>query len=252
MLSKIYQKKGLALQDCRHKKEESHMWRHQQQAHPEENVTFTMKVVKRFLKSFEREVSESIYIEVNQNNNILNQKSGFNRCLIPRLSVMMGEKEYHETLKKDAYNVEEFDQISTDKARRGRKKPRDVPEVLKNDIISPLAPPPGKRKKFILKRQVHTDRVDPEECRRKDIVGSESSVTPPSKDEPKHDTLIGSLTRPDNVSSLHPPPPSLEKKQPRKKKVLGPPTFNYKKLSNVFSQIRTNYPQGPDESPVDV
>ena len=62
------------LQDCRHKKEESHMWRHQQQAHPDENVSFTMKVVKRFLKSFEREVSESIYIEVNQSNNILNQK----------------------------------------------------------------------------------------------------------------------------------------------------------------------------------
>ena len=161
------------------------MWRHQQRAHPEENVTFTMKVVKRFLSSFEREVSESIYIEVNQKNKILNQKSGFNRCLIPRLSVMMGEKEYHETVKKDAYNVEEFDQISTDKARRGRKKPRDVPEVLRNDIISPLAPPPGKRKKYILNRQVHTDRVDPEECRRKDIVGSESRVPPPSKDEPK-------------------------------------------------------------------
>ena len=35
------------------------MWRHQQQAHPEENVSFTMKVVKRFLKSFEREVKSS-------------------------------------------------------------------------------------------------------------------------------------------------------------------------------------------------
>ena len=85
-----------------------------------------------------------------------------------------------------------------------------------------------------------------------DIVGSESRVTPPSKDEPKHDTLIRSLTRPDNVSSLHLPPPSLDRKQPRKKKVLDPPTFQYKKLSNVFSQSRTNYPRVPDESPVDV
>ena len=162
------------LQQAQIKKEESHMWRHQQQAHPEKNVTFTIKVVKRFLSSFEREVSESIYIEVNQNIQILNKKSGFNRCLIPRLSVMMGEKEYHETVKKDAYSVDEFDQISTDKARRGRKKPRDVPEVLKNDIISPLAPPPGKRKKYILNRQVHTDRVDPEECSRNYVVGSKS------------------------------------------------------------------------------
>ena len=43
---------------------------------------------------------------------------------------------------------------------------------------------------------------------------------------------------------------SLDRKQPRKKKVLGPPTFNYKKLSIVYSQIRTNYPQVPDESQV--
>ena len=126
------------LQDCRHKKEESHMWRHLQQAHPDENVSFTMKVVKRFLKSFEREVSESIYIEVNQSNNILNQKSGFNRCLIPRLSVMMGEKEYHETLKKDAYNVDEFDQIST-----GRKAGRNPEMSLRSSTMtSSLNSPP--------------------------------------------------------------------------------------------------------------
>ena len=253
------------LQDCRNKKEEGHMWRHQQEAHPDENVTFTMKVIKRFLSSFEREVSESIYIEVNQNNYILNQKSGFNRCQIPRLSVMMGEKEYHETLKKGAYNVEEFDQISTDKARKDRKKPRakDPPGVLNNDIISPLSPPPGKRKKYNLKRQSNTGRVDPEECSRKVKVCSESRAPPPSNDEPKHDPPTECLTSSDNASQPPPPPPrhnfpilnsskiSFKKKQPRKKKALPPPSFSYTKLSNVFSQIRTNYPQVSDESQVD-
>ena len=42
------------LQDYRNKKEESHMWRHKLQAHPDEEVSFTMKVVKRFHSSFER------------------------------------------------------------------------------------------------------------------------------------------------------------------------------------------------------
>ena len=51
-----------------------------------------------------------------QNKNILNQKSGFNRCLIPRLSVMMG------ALSRDANDESEFDQLSSDNARRGRKK----------------------------------------------------------------------------------------------------------------------------------
>ena len=73
-----------------------------------EEVSFSMKVVRRFLFSFEREVAGSIFIEVNQNNNILNHE--FNRCLIPRLSVMMGENEYKSDLSHDTYDESEFDE----------------------------------------------------------------------------------------------------------------------------------------------
>ena len=96
----------------------------------------------------------------------------------------MGEKEYKETLSQDAYDESEFDQLSSDNARRGRKKKhRDSPDVLNNNISNPL-PPPGKRKKYFKnKRQECTTRVDPEE-RREEIVGHEANALPPSTEEP--------------------------------------------------------------------
>ena len=193
------------------------MWRHKLEAHPEEEVSFSMKVVKRFLSSFEREVAESIHIEVNQNNNILNQKSGFNRCAIPRLTVMMGDKEYKGILSQDAYDESEFDQLSSDNVRRGRKKKhRDIPDVLNNNTSLP-PPPPGKRKKYNKpKRQDCTNRVNPEECRRVEIVGQEVNVTPSSNEELNQDTEVESQVCSDGAST---PPLSSTTSPP-----LPPPT----------------------------
>ena len=257
------------------------MWRHKLQAHPQEEVSFSMKVIKRFLSSFEREVAESIFIEVNQNKNILNSKSGFNRCLIPRLSVMMGEKEYKETLSQDAYDESEFDQLSSDNARRGRKKKhRDIPDILNNNISHP-PPPPGKRKKYNKpKRQDCIERVNPEECRRKEIVGHEVNVTPSSNEELNQVTEVESPVCSDGAStpplSLSPQPPtsssptptpppsrhnfpiftsSKTQFKPRRKskaKVLSPPKFKYQKISSIFRPANLNYPRVPYESLVNV
>ena len=198
------------LQDYRNKKEESHMWRHKLQAHPDEEVSFTMKVVKRFHSSFEREMAESIHIEVNQNNNILNQKLGFNRCLIPRLSVMMGEKEYAERLNREAYDESEFEQLTSDKTKRDKKKKlRDNPDSpdIPNNNSHPL-PPPGKRKRFIKpQRQVYTDRVNPEERCRKENAGLETIVLPPCTEELIQDAKAESPVCSEKASTSIPTPP---------------------------------------------
>ena len=69
------------------------MWKHKLVSHPEEEVTFTMKVIKKHKSAFERQVQEAILIELNQvDGNILNSKSGYNRCLIPRMTIMMGDR----------------------------------------------------------------------------------------------------------------------------------------------------------------
>ena len=151
----------------------------------------------------------------------------------------------------------------TRQGKTGRSPELKIPLVSSIMISSPPSPPPpGKRKKYNLKRQSNTGRVDPEECSRKAKVCSESRAPPPSNDEPKHDPPTECLTSSDNASQPPPPPRhnfpilnsskiSFKKKQPRKKKALPPPSFSYTKLSNVYSQIRTNYPQVSDESQVD-
>ena len=88
------------LQDLKDKKEESHMWAHKLLADPEEeDVSFSMKVVKKHTSAFQRQVMEAVLIEVRQNDYILNSRSGYNRCLIPRLSVSVGDRVQEEVVK---------------------------------------------------------------------------------------------------------------------------------------------------------
>ena len=99
------------LQDFKDKKEESHMWAHKLLAHPEEDVSFSMKVVKKHTSAFQRQVMEAVLIEVRQNDFILNSRSGHNRCLIPRLSVSVGDRVQEEVVKRNDYNETEVDNM---------------------------------------------------------------------------------------------------------------------------------------------
>ena len=90
------------LQDLRAKKEDSHMFKHQQLEHPNTNVTFTMKVLRKHYSAFSRMVEESTLISLNQNTSkILNSKSGFNCIQIPKLTVSMGDRVVSNTIKAD-------------------------------------------------------------------------------------------------------------------------------------------------------
>ena len=66
---------------------------------------------------------------------------------------MMGEREHIEQIDKNAYSVTEFDQISRDTNRWGRKKRGgpDNSDALNPADISNSLPPPGKRKKHTIK-----------------------------------------------------------------------------------------------------
>ena len=183
----------------------------------------------------------------------------------------MGEKEYKSVLSQDAYDESEFDQLSTDNARRGRKKKqRDIPDVLNNNISNPR-PPPGKRKKYNKpKRQDCTERVNSEECRREDNVGHEVNVPPSNNEELNQVTEVKSPVCSDGASTTPlspttspsqppatssfptptPPPPrhnfpiftsSKTQFKPRRKskvKVLSPPKFKYQKISSIFHPVR--------------
>ena len=59
-----------------------------------------MSVVKQHKTSFERQIFESVLI-YRGGNNILNSKSEFSRCQVPRLSLMVGEDQKYDNNQKN-------------------------------------------------------------------------------------------------------------------------------------------------------
>ena len=140
------------LHDLEAKKEDSHMWKHKVLEHPEEEVSFTMKVLKKHYSAFERMVTESTLITHNSNtSNILNSKSGYNRSCIPRLTVSMGQSVVADPLRSTEYPNTEVEQIlETDDRRKKKRRGRD--RGCNDNIQLPQPIPPSKRRKFQAKR----------------------------------------------------------------------------------------------------
>ena len=92
------------------KKDDSHMYKHLTEAHPgcePEDVKFGMTVIRQHKSAFSRQVQEACLIFL-AGNNVMNSKSQYNRCQIPRLSVMIGENQTDS--KKISYSTEELDE----------------------------------------------------------------------------------------------------------------------------------------------
>ena len=73
-------------------KPSSHMLRHLIDQHSNEEwegVNFHMRVLKYTRSSFDRQILESVLIQNNRNHHILNSRSEYNRCALPRLSAKM-------------------------------------------------------------------------------------------------------------------------------------------------------------------
>ena len=75
------------------------MWKHHTSKHrEEEEISFSMKIIKQHRSSFSRQMHDAVLIEMMDSEavDILNSKGGFNRCSIPRLSVMLEDREQQE------------------------------------------------------------------------------------------------------------------------------------------------------------
>ena len=79
-------------EDYIRRKEDSHILKHEALEHPGEKVTFQMKVLRKHPTALSRQVHEATLIESYSRENILNSKNSFNRCGVPRLSVMVGDR----------------------------------------------------------------------------------------------------------------------------------------------------------------
>ena len=82
-------------QDRRSHSEKSHMYCHSMEEHSqsEEQPQFSMKVYKTHRSALARQIHEAVVIANSWDIKLLNSKSEYNRCIIPRISVMVGQKE---------------------------------------------------------------------------------------------------------------------------------------------------------------
>ena len=76
----------------------------------------------RYTRSaFERQLLESVLIEGNRHHHILNARSEYNRCAIPRLATKMGEKDI-EKWKKDEIEMQTKEENLESKIRNMKKE----------------------------------------------------------------------------------------------------------------------------------
>ena len=86
------------LNDLTQLKSSSHMLKHIVLNHPEQEpdkIKFGMRILRTCKTSFERQIHESVIIQQErEQHNILNSRSEYNRCSLPRISTHLGESEY--------------------------------------------------------------------------------------------------------------------------------------------------------------
>ena len=74
------------------------MLRHLLAEHEEEeenwdNIEFGMKILKRTMTVFERQILENVMIQKSRENYIMNNMAEYNRFALPRLTAKLGEKD---------------------------------------------------------------------------------------------------------------------------------------------------------------
>jgi hypothetical protein len=137
----------------------SHMLKHAVEMHPEEGldkVEFGMKVIRYTKSAFERQILESVEIQSSRNHHLLNSRSEFNRCAIPRMMCKMGDKSFKK-------NEEDIEQ---DLAREEQQvsKIRDMVKE-RNKIraetsrIHGAAPGPKRRKTGLNSYEIEQERT---------------------------------------------------------------------------------------------
>ena len=52
---------------------------------------FGVKILKFMKSNFKRQILESVLIQDNREHNLMNSKTEYNRCAVPRLTIKLGE-----------------------------------------------------------------------------------------------------------------------------------------------------------------
>ena len=123
----MYERSLEHLRDLAELKPESHMLKHYFEHHQEEEIgkmKFGARIVKAARTAFNRQVCESVQIQESANkHDILNSKSEYNRCALPRLTTKLGDTTVD--------NLEKMKKEAIEKEKELMKKIREEKELMK-------------------------------------------------------------------------------------------------------------------------
>ena len=149
------------MEGLRKGQEDSHMFKHKLMEHPDEAVNFRMKILKKHKSAFERQVTEAVLIEMEDNGLLLNSKGGFNRCVLPRLQVVMGDKLVENEEREE--KLTNYDEILT--SRQTEEKRKDSSR-LTGDLSPPNKNNKRTKRDTNLREEGVKERLDRERERR--------------------------------------------------------------------------------------
>ena len=122
-------------EDVKYLKENSHILKHIIEVHPGkkiEEVNFGMRVIRKFNSALERQVNEAVSIHQAQRDGyiLLNSKSEYSRCTVPRLKV-----ETNAELLEKLLGEKESDRLLKERIRSLKKRKKDPLSTICEEII---------------------------------------------------------------------------------------------------------------------
>ena len=208
--SRSFYERGLEHErDLQEMKPQSHMLKHYFDKHSEEKIEemeFGGRIVRQCRSAFNRQIGESVEIQNNKNHFLLNSKSEYNRCALPRLSAKLGERSL-DSLEKEKKEEKEKEREMLRKIRELKVRRNKERNMGRRDEPRTKDQPALKRRKIDekeYKRVRGEERTAQEKRKEEDPQGREKKLypifntnkrqktwtptTPPSKDhEPEEE-----------------------------------------------------------------
>ena len=117
------------------------MLKHLLESHEEEDsedIKFGMKIRATAKSAFERQVTESVLIQQEAKDHIiLNSKSEYNRCALPRLTTKLGEYEFEEKKKEEQEEKRKDEELERKIRILRKQKNGERKEKLRSNQLLP-------------------------------------------------------------------------------------------------------------------
>ena len=183
------------LNDYHNLSTKSHMLKHAVEMHPQEDlkaIQFGMKVVRYTKSAFDRQICESVEIQGSRNHHLLNSRSEYNRCAVPRMMCKLGDQSFkknEQEIEKDLHREENQVRKIREMVKERNKKRAEIHRIHG-------AAPGAKR------RKINENRYEVEQEKRENLEMHEpqkrKEETPPTESKKRRLNQDIRLKQPNN------------------------------------------------------